>query len=302
MIQQRLYEWIRHPEYLNKDSLFELRGLLARYPYFQTVRLLYLKNLFLLQDSSFKEELRKSALYIADLSVLFYYIEGERLVIKQHPSEKSVSGDNSSSDRTLDLIDRFLSDLSEEPAMELPLPSEVSVDYTSILLQEPDEVSGEPVMLKGQELIDSFIEKSKDVSVVTSKSENSSLQEPEICSEDKEKDAGLVKVKLPEPDSLENHPVEAELSTGETAEPDLLEVVKPESVSSVSQEEPEKVDDDLDESYFTETLAKIYVKQQRYDKALEIIKKLNLKYPKKNTYFADQIRFLEKLIINAKSK
>ncbi len=302
MIQQRLYEWIRHPEYLNKDSLFELRGLLARYPYFQTVRLLYLKNLFLLQDSSFKEELRKSALYIADLSVLFYYIEGERLVIKQHPSEKSVSGDNSSSDRTLDLIDRFLSDLSEEPAMELPLPSEVSVDYTSILLQEPDEVSGEPVMLKGQELIDSFIEKSKDVSVVTSKSENSSLQEPEICSEDKEKDAGLEEVKLPEPDSLENHPVEEELSTGETAEPDLLEVVKPESVSSVSQEEPEKVDDDLDESYFTETLAKIYVKQQRYDKALEIIKKLNLKYPKKNAYFADQIRFLEKLIINAKSK
>ena len=57
-----------------------------------------------------------------------------------------------------------------------------------------------------------------------------------------------------------------------------------------------------DESYFTETLAKIYVKQQRYSKALEIIRRLNLKYPKKNAYFADQIRFLEKLIINAKSK
>ncbi|MBD9092593.1 MAG: tetratricopeptide repeat protein, partial [Bacteroides oleiciplenus] len=27
-----------------------------------------------------------------------------------------------------------------------------------------------------------------------------------------------------------------------------------------------------------------------------------LNYPKKNAYFADQIRFLEKLIINAKSK
>ena len=57
-----------------------------------------------------------------------------------------------------------------------------------------------------------------------------------------------------------------------------------------------------DESYFTETLAKIYVKQHRYSKALEIIRKLNLKYPKKNAYFADQIRFLEKLIINTKSK
>lgn len=69
------------------------------------------------------------------------------------------------------------------------------------------------------------------------------------------------------------------------------------------EEESEDNEEDMeDESYFTETLAKIYVKQQRYSKALEIIKKLNLKYPKKNAYFADQIRFLEKLIINTKSK
>ena len=56
----------------------------------------------------------------------------------------------------------------------------------------------------------------------------------------------------------------------------------------------------LDDSYFTETLAHIYVKQKRYEKALQIIKNLNLKYPEKNVYFADQIRFLEKLIINTK--
>ncbi len=57
-----------------------------------------------------------------------------------------------------------------------------------------------------------------------------------------------------------------------------------------------------EEDYFTETLAKIYVKQGRYDKAMEIIRRLSLKYPKKNRYFADQIRFLEKLIINNKNK
>ena len=56
----------------------------------------------------------------------------------------------------------------------------------------------------------------------------------------------------------------------------------------------------LDDSYFTETLAHIYVKQKRYEKALQIIKNLSLKYPEKNVYFADQIRFLEKLIINTK--
>ena len=37
-----------------------------------------------------------------------------------------------------------------------------------------------------------------------------------------------------------------------------------------------------------------------YEKALQIIQNLNLKYPEKNIYFADQIRFLEKLIINTK--
>jgi tetratricopeptide (TPR) repeat protein len=52
------------------------------------------------------------------------------------------------------------------------------------------------------------------------------------------------------------------------------------------------------EEYFTETLARIYIKQGRYSKALEIIQRLSLQFPKKNAYFADQIRFLEKLIIN----
>jgi len=54
------------------------------------------------------------------------------------------------------------------------------------------------------------------------------------------------------------------------------------------------------DSYFTETLARIYIKQKRYAKALEIIQKLSLQYPGKSVYFADQIRFLKKLIINTK--
>ena len=46
MNQKILYGWMEHPERLDRDTLYELRTLLARYPYFQTARLLYLKNLF----------------------------------------------------------------------------------------------------------------------------------------------------------------------------------------------------------------------------------------------------------------
>ena len=49
---------IEHPENLNKETLYELRNLLALYPYYQSARLLLLKNLYLLHDSSFNDELK----------------------------------------------------------------------------------------------------------------------------------------------------------------------------------------------------------------------------------------------------
>ena len=81
------------------------------------------------------------------------------------------------------------------------------------------------------------------------------------------------------------------------------------AVAPVSDPEQENVslddaDDDtepLDDTYFTETLARIYLKQHRYNKALEIIRSLYLNFPNKSIYFADQIRYLEKLVrINQK--
>ncbi|WP_148233555.1 hypothetical protein [Pseudopedobacter saltans] len=43
----------------------------------------------------------------------------------------------------------------------------------------------------------------------------------------------------------------------------------------------------------SETLARVYVEQMLYHKALDIYKKLSLKYPEKNAYFASQIKYLE---------
>ena len=45
----------------------------------------------------------------------------------------------------------------------------------------------------------------------------------------------------------------------------------------------------------TETLAKIYFNQKKYIKAIEAYKILSLKYPKKNAFFADQIKKIRKL-------
>ena len=67
---------------------------------------------------------------------------------------------------------------------------------------------------------------------------------------------------------------------------------KDESISEEPIEAPIMADD----SMLSESLAKIYIKQRKYAKALEIIKTISLKFPEKSIYFADQIRFLRKMV------
>ncbi|HRU12766.1 MAG TPA: tetratricopeptide repeat protein, partial [Dysgonamonadaceae bacterium] len=63
-----------------------------------------------------------------------------------------------------------------------------------------------------------------------------------------------------------------------------------------------QIDEGIEDEFLTETLAKIYIKQKKYESALAIIQRLSLNFPKKSAYFADQIRFLELLIFNEKNK
>ena len=136
MTSANLQQWIQHPEMLNKETLYELRTLLIRYPYFQSLRLLYLKNLYLLHDITFGAELRKAALYVADRRRLFHFIEGDRFVLK-FKEKSAIPCDMLNEpclDRTLTLIDAFLSTAPEDISAQTDL--DYAVDYTPYLIQE----------------------------------------------------------------------------------------------------------------------------------------------------------------------
>jgi hypothetical protein len=49
------------------------------------------------------------------------------------------------------------------------------------------------------------------------------------------------------------------------------------------------------DSVMTETLAKIYVAQKKYTRAIKAYRILSLKYPEKSVFFADQIRAIKKI-------
>ena len=259
---------IEHPERMDRETLYELRSILAQYPYYQPARLLLLQNLFLLHDPTFDEELQRAAIYITDRRKLFQLVEGIHYQIlrgKEHgavskdsrlspqtPSLEGRAGERLPSPSTLDLINNFLDSIpadyqEEKPKKRKPSPADATIDYVSYLLdieeQEKNEKKDDVPQLKGQSLIDDFI---------YNEGGNFNLKE--------------------EPEFLPDLDAEGEQ------------------------------DAENDEGYFTETLARIYIKQGRYSKALEIIQRLNLVYPKKSRYFADQIRFLEKLIENNNKK
>jgi len=260
-----LKELIRHPDRMDRDTLFELRSLLALYPYFQTVRLLMLQNLYLLRDPSFDEELRRAAIYITDRKIIFNLVEAGHYQLRKTEQAPARKADDDGQSRTVALIDNFLDSMPKDTGEEdtsskrkkkrQPTPADAAIDYVAYLLEtedsddDHDEEQPEVPQMKGQSLIDDFINKD-----------------------------------------------EGKFSLKET--PEYLPETEDTTVSR-----KEKGKDGKNEGYFTETLARIYVKQGRYDKALEIIQKLSEDLPHKKVYFDDQIRFLQKLlIINSKNK
>ncbi|MEX2350488.1 MAG: hypothetical protein WD554_06370 [Flavobacteriaceae bacterium] len=65
--------------------------------------------------------------------------------------------------------------------------------------------------------------------------------------------------------------------------------------NSVSETNLAKPFSESNEHLMTETLAKVYVQQNNYKKAIQAYKILILKNPEKSGFFADQIRAIEKL-------
>ncbi|MDR2384352.1 MAG: hypothetical protein LBD80_01630 [Tannerella sp.] len=260
MTVNELYKWIANPLLLTKISLSELKQLINEYPYFQTARMLYLKNLSVTGDVRFQKELKRMSVYVPDRKRLYMLIGSKQfenqenikvqknkdLKIREKTEEPAaIAGEES----IRIVFEEEKSETKTEQKIKNQYITIAPADYISWLESNAEDIvshESEDKHLKYQNLIDSFIESAGKLQI------NKQGNEDKKSKNDKKSEV---------------------IPLNETSEKNLL-----------------------DDSYFTETLAHVYFSQKRYDKALEIIRVLSLKYPEKNVYFADQIQYLEKII------
>ncbi len=176
LIRLDFSRYIEDPSQLDRNTLEELKQLIADYPFFQLARLLYVANLFVLRDQSFGPELRKASALVPDRTALFQLVEAKNYEIEvQHPADDEQAIMTESDDRTITLIDSFLStqpaqtdekDKAAEPH-HVPTWTEVTSDYASFLeMQEdapvdPADEGTASLQLNGASLIDNFINETR---------------------------------------------------------------------------------------------------------------------------------------------
>lgn len=292
MEKEVLYELLDKSKSPEASDLMSLKKMVEDYPYFEAAKFLYLKALYNYDINSFKKELEKQSILISNRETLFYYI------FREDYAEyfKKTGNKKLEIDKTNLLLNAFFgNDAPESTTLEYELTTAntnlAAVDYLSFLREEKSQ----PNKAKSPDLLTKLTtDEGEDNKTPLLLAATSSYTIQDYFDLDEPKD-DLVPLK---------HQSIIDKFLKKTNGDDFTIILDKEEL----KKDKDYLDDDDSKSsselgndtFFTETLAKIYTKQGKYEKAYEIIEHLSLNYPKKNSYFADQLSYLEKLIINSK--
>ena len=272
---------LKEPSGITAGQTAALEEVLKNAPYFQSARAVRLKGLKEHQEFSYNSALKKTAAYTTNRSVLFDFI--------------------TSAEFNQNKIARQIQD------QELQL--------RNITVFEPEEV---------------FAKRSMDIdeAIKMRQSESKQVMDPELFSEKTEEEkvsknpSEEETLKLGKPlefEGKESHsfsewlrltsakPIERENSEEKSRKSELqhkkFELID-RFISKSPKIKPGKAPNKSNlaeaskstpESLMTETLARVYLEQKNYKKAIQAYKILILKNPEKSGFFADQIRAVEKL-------
>ena len=288
------YELVELKKEPDGSMLLKLQLLTKKYPFFQAGLYTYIKCLYLNESDNFQSELNRLAPFVMDRKALFYYV-----MSAEYKEFQKQSGHSLPESRTEALISAFFetldnTDMQRELEHAIVNSSMASLDYFSYLESsentEPDtKVNLDSIPSFSIEDINIHYGDSHEVISVEVENELETGEGLEPIEDTVQmKHQSIIDNFITKAQDKENLRI--------TFDPSVQENLYDGDDVPLQEETEEELDDDF---FFTQTLANIYIKQKKYNRAYEIIKRLSLNYPEKNIYFADQLSFLEKVIKNS---
>ena len=240
---------------LDKAQIGNISAIVEEFPYFQSARAIYLKGLKDLGSFKYNQELKTTAAHTTDRSILFDFITSD--VFLQNDVSTHIK-QNFDQIKTI-AVNEF-QDISNTKSLAKSLENQ-QVENQAIL------GLGNPLEFNKNET-HSF---SEWLSLTQKNPVNRS--EPIKTSNDSSRDEKFALIDAFIANKPKLKPLDKDSKLINIAEDRVVET----------------------ESLMTETLARIYVEQKNYDKAIQSYQILSLKYPEKSSLFADQIQAIKVL-------
>ncbi len=289
-MNNQILNLFHNPLSISSQDLFQIEDEIEKYPYFQALHLLKAKAVSNSDEETLTSVLNKTATFCSHRSILFEYIHTElqERVLEDDKLEKKIEVDDKTYVDQDTELDENIQDAIKQKNQEETPSSSTGVDNKQEEIEnlihthekispKMDEVENEKI----SSIEDKKQEKSTSESLQSNLSFNqwlkSSQRNPEeVQDTTEETDAVNEKFKVIE-EFLDKNP---KITPSKEYKPSI-------EIQSNTKENLSHL--------MTETLAKIYVEQNKFDKAIKAYTILRLKYPEKSGYFADQIKEIQEL-------
>jgi len=281
MEPQELAYLLENSASVTSEKTTELETVLKKYPFFQAARAIHLKGLYSKESSAYNYNLKKTAAHTIDRSVLFDFITSkdfnqDRIALQIKKQED------------------FLNNITVFEPQEVFGNKSIAIDEAiKMKKDESDKVMDpdlfERALAKNSEA--QPIEESIEVEAPAALGTPLNFDDSEAHSFSEW--LRLTSAKPIERESEENvksRDRKFELIDDFIAKSPKIKPNKPANTTNIALDRTVPP-----EALMTETLARVYLEQKNYKKAIQAYKILILKNPEKSGFFADQIRAIKKL-------
>jgi hypothetical protein len=267
MNSANLVSLLAKPAISNAKSTAQLDEIISQFPYFQAVRAVQLFHLHKANSFKYNGALKQTAAFTIDRNVLFDFIT-EPIFVEN--KSKTILPNEPNAEENIKEINEIHKNISKtlstsvhnKPLEHIKIAEQDKESNVSEILE-----LGTPISFMHQE-VHSFNEWMQLVSKKPiERNQNELKSKPKV-----------------EPKSAKFNLIDKFIETN----PKIKPIEKNFPNKDISYESTIE-----NENLMTETLAKVYLEQQKYDKAIKAYHILCLKYPEKSGFFADRIKAIK---------